>query len=558
MTEKQLEVYEKELKLYKQRLAFVEKVEQIEGADIKKYKPTFRAIGAISSHDLAPYENKGVGKVELRKAAIETPSAKLFAARSISSADITDFKNATDSIRNRTALGSELGSALSRKAAAGDIGARKISISKAAINTFKERHFESSVQMQKVSLNKKPIAGFESRSFAAPELMPVAMKKTAVTAMAAREFRNPQFTAALKKNTVAGFETRAFAAPEIKSVELKKTVVSAMGTREFKAPQFTAALKKNTVAGFEARAFAAPEIKSVELKKTAVSAMGAREFKAPQFTAALKKNTVAGFEARAFAAPEIRSVELKKTVVPTMGARDFKAPQYAARVMVPGKAEVPSTEFRLSANNAARVSRPDVKGYMGKNFNMPSLSRPEIKAAAAAAPEIKRFDAPKVDVPERSALTMPSLKLVDFHRQEIKAKVNRTELPEIKKLDFGMPEIKAPVLTKSERQKIRSRRFSQPDMPEIRLSVNVSPEKPEFRVGNMPEVRAEIRKPDIISGSELDFSKLNFMAAPKKSRQTVTQEEVAAKTERIKALDTMSICDNILSAFNNDIKGTEV
>ena len=514
MTEKQLEVYEKELKLYKERLAFVEKVEQIEGADIKKYKPTFRAIGEISSHGLAPYENKGIGRVELRKAAIDEPSAKLFASRSISSADITDFVNAAASVRDRIGLGSKLGSALSRKAAAGDIGARKISISKAAINTFKERHFDSSAQMRKVSLSKKPVAGFESRSFAAPELKPAAVKKTAVSAMEAREF---------------------------------------------KAPQFTAALKKNTVTGFESKGFAAPEIKPVALKKAAVSAMAAREFRAPQFTAALKKNTVAGFDSRAFTAPEVKSVELKKSAVPAMAARDFRAPQFAAaRVKVPGKTEVPASGFSLNAGNAAKISRPDVKGYSGRSFNMPSLSRPEIKAAAAAAPVIKRFDAPRADVPERSAMTMPSLKLVDFHRQEIKAKVNRAELPEIKKPRFGMPEIKAPALTKSGRPKIVSRHFSQPDMPEIRLSVNVSPERPGFRAGKMPEVRAEIKKPEIISGDKLDFSRLNFMAAPKKSGQSVTQEQIIAKTERIKALDTVSICDNILSVFNNDIKGTEV
>ena len=95
MTEKQLEIYENELRLYKERLAFVEKVEKLEGAEIKKFTPSLRNIGAVSSPELAPFENKGIGRIELNKTAVRVQDTSLYAARTISKTDITGFIKAT-------------------------------------------------------------------------------------------------------------------------------------------------------------------------------------------------------------------------------------------------------------------------------------------------------------------------------------------------------------------------------------------------------------------------------------------------------------------------------
>lgn len=42
LTDEQVECYQKELKIYKQREAFVEKLTKLENAEIKPYKPNLK------------------------------------------------------------------------------------------------------------------------------------------------------------------------------------------------------------------------------------------------------------------------------------------------------------------------------------------------------------------------------------------------------------------------------------------------------------------------------------------------------------------------------------
>ena len=47
LTDEQVECYQKELKIYKQREAFVEKLTKLENAEIKPYKPNLKSIDII-------------------------------------------------------------------------------------------------------------------------------------------------------------------------------------------------------------------------------------------------------------------------------------------------------------------------------------------------------------------------------------------------------------------------------------------------------------------------------------------------------------------------------
>ena len=471
MTEKQLEVYEKELRLYKERLAFVEQVEKMESAEIKKFTPSLRPIGEISSPELAPFENKGIGRIELKKTAAKVPDTELYAARTISKTDITGFIKATAHIMDRAGLNKELGGSLAEKASsAGRLGTRNISISKKAIRAFAQRSFDSSVAERKAELTKKPVAEFDIRSFAAPERKVPELKKTSIAPMTAREFAKPALSA----------------------VQLDMPA---------RASVFSSAVTM-------------PERAAVKLSM-----------------------------------PEKASVFSSAVTMPERSA---------VKLSVPAKAAVPAAEFRLAALSAPKLERRPVRKYDGRRFAMPALSRPELKTVTAAAPKLSSFEAKAVraelDMPE----TMPALKLVDFHKPEVSAKVSKKAVPEIKSAEFEMPEIKAPNLVKSSRPEVKIGSFNAPEMPEIRLSVNVSPVKHEFTVKSMPEVKAEIRKPEIISGDRLDFSKLNFMAGFEKRDTSALQESIISKTEKIKSMDLKGLQDSVLSAFKNDIKGTEV
>ncbi|HNZ99224.1 hypothetical protein [Ruminococcus sp.] len=447
MTKEQLEVYERELRLYKERLAFIEKVEQIERADIKKFIPSLRPVSVISSPRLVPFENKGTGRIELKKTAVKMPDMSVYAARKISENDITGFMDAAASAKARAGISRELMGSISRRAASAAAPlTNKISISKTAVPSFRHRGFESPAADMRVQLMKKPTAEFDIRSFSAPER---------------------------------------------------------------KAPR----LRKPGIATITAGQFAKPEFSAVKLDTPA---------KAAAFSAV-------------FTAPERQEVKLN----------------------VPSKAAVPSAEFRLAALSAPKVERRPVRKYEAKHFAMPSLSRPQLKAVSAAVPKLRSFEAQQVKAEVKRPETMPALKLADFRKPEVSAKISRKDVPEIKHTEFGMPEIKAPKLSKPDRPEVKAGSFNAPEMPEIRLSVNVSPVKPQFSVKPIPEVRAEIRKPEIIA-CKPDLSRLNFMAGHEKKDVSVLEKAIISKTEKIRSLNTDSLRDNILSAFKNDIKGTEV
>lgn len=60
--------YEKQLKIYRERVAFVEKLEQIENANIQYTKPKLKRIKPIPKLDIPKYQSVGVVKIKLPKA----------------------------------------------------------------------------------------------------------------------------------------------------------------------------------------------------------------------------------------------------------------------------------------------------------------------------------------------------------------------------------------------------------------------------------------------------------------------------------------------------------
>ena len=55
LTDEQVECYQKELKIYKQREDFVEKLTKLENAEIKPYKPNLKSIDIIREIEFAPF-----------------------------------------------------------------------------------------------------------------------------------------------------------------------------------------------------------------------------------------------------------------------------------------------------------------------------------------------------------------------------------------------------------------------------------------------------------------------------------------------------------------------
>ena len=469
LNERQLEVYEQELQRYKERLAFVEKVEKIERADIKKFVPNLRPIGAIKQPELSPFANEGIGRVELKKTPIEGFDAERYGIADFSPSDISGLVKKCSPIKERISLSRELGGALSDKIGVlSGFGGRKYSVTKAKMPVAPDRSFDGSAADVSVSLVKQPIAQFDPKAFEMPERKPLALTKAKIVPFE-HDFRKPVLSA----------------------VKL-----------------------------------------SVPSKPSALSA----NFKEPAL-AAVKLNVP----------PKAR----------TMSA-SFKEPALAAvKLNVPVKADTPKFGFRPTALGKPSVSVPEVKGYGGKGFSMPVIAAPSVKAVTASAPELRSFERPEIKVSRRPDITMPAIKHTGFRSPErAEVKLDKKAVPVMSSREFTMPGIKAPKLSKRSSAKTVTRKFDAPEMPAVKVS-RYTAEVPKCSIGKMPAVKTELRKPDI---RVPDMKKLNkdMSGLIGKSSAGKTQEEICSITERLRAFDTDSARESILSVFKNEIKGTVI
>ena len=66
LTDEQAEYYQKELEIYKQREAFVEKLTKLENAEIKPYNPNMKSIDIIREIEFAPFISPERQKLSLK------------------------------------------------------------------------------------------------------------------------------------------------------------------------------------------------------------------------------------------------------------------------------------------------------------------------------------------------------------------------------------------------------------------------------------------------------------------------------------------------------------
>ncbi|MCM1006343.1 MAG: hypothetical protein NC485_00135 [Ruminococcus flavefaciens] len=67
LNESERKQYEKQLKIYRERVAFVEKLEQIENANIQYTKPKLKRIKPVPKLDIPKYQSIGIVKIKLPK-----------------------------------------------------------------------------------------------------------------------------------------------------------------------------------------------------------------------------------------------------------------------------------------------------------------------------------------------------------------------------------------------------------------------------------------------------------------------------------------------------------
>ena len=391
LTDEQVECYQKELKIYKQREAFVEKLTKLENAEIKPYKPNLKSIDIIREIEFAPFISperqklslKPMQKPELPDDLIGKASEKI---------------NISEVIKSNAVLKEQIGfnHKLFSKANNFKCYEQKQYIlpefSKPVIPdatfTKLENVLSNPVQI------KKP-AELKLQSFIAPVKNNVTLSKVAMPEFKAGVFVKPEapkldFAVNAKPETVIKpFEKPEFtlkAFPEVQKINVN---MSTFQQPERNKPNISV----NVRSDFKIGAFKIPEIAVADLPQIRKADVEIGSFQPPvQPKLDIKLNTVPDVEVKGFEKPEFEAVklpvirkpdvnhiELSAVAKPSINVKPFKKPQDI-------KTELP--EFPKVNINIGSFTKPQeiipklnakVKTFKPiTNFKKPELSRPEL------------------------------------------------------------------------------------------------------------------------------------------------------------------------------------
>ena len=326
LTDEQVECYQKELKIYKQREAFVEKLTKLENAEIKPYKPNLKSIDIIREIEFAPFISperqklslKPMQKPELPDDLIGKASEKI---------------NISEVIKSNAVLKEQIGfnHKLFSKANNFKCYEQKQYIlpefSKPVIPdatfTKLENVLSNPVQI------KKP-AELKLQSFIAPVKNNVTLSKVAMPEFKAGVFVKPEapkldFAVNAKPETVIKpFEKPEFtlkAFPEVQKINVN---MSTFQQPERNKPNISV----NVRSDFKIGAFKIPEIAVADLPQIRKADVEIGSFQPPvQPKLDIKLNTVPDVEVKGFEKPEFEAVKLPVIRKPDVNHIEFHAPE---------------------------------------------------------------------------------------------------------------------------------------------------------------------------------------------------------------------------------------
>ena len=401
LTDEQVECYQKELKIYKQREAFVEKLTKLENAEIKPYKPNLKSIDIIREIEFAPFISperqklslKPMQKPELPDDLIGKASEKI---------------NISEVIKSNAVLKEQIGfnHKLFSKANNFKCYEQKQYIlpefSKPVIPdatfTKLENVHSNPVQIKKpaelklqsfiapvknnVTLSKVAMPEFKAGVFVKPEAPKLDFAVNAKPETVIKPFEKPEFTLkAFPEVQKINVNMSTFQQPERNKPNISVNVRSDFKIGAFKIPEIAVAdLPQIRKADVEIGSFQPPVQPKLDIKLNTVPDVEVKGFEKPEFEAVklpvIRKPDVNHIE---FHAPEKREIKLSAVAKPSINVKPFKKPQDI-------KTELP--EFPKVNINIGSFTKPQeiipklnakVKTFKPiTNFKKPELSRPEL------------------------------------------------------------------------------------------------------------------------------------------------------------------------------------
>lgn len=401
LTDEQVECYQKELKIYKQREDFVEKLTKLENAEIKPYKPNLKSIDIIREIEFAPFispERKRLNMKPMQKP--ELPDDLIGKA--------SEKINISEVIKSNAVLKEQIGfnHKLFSKANNFKCYEQKQYIlpefSKPVIPdatfTKLENVLSNPVQIKKpaelklqsfiapvknnVTLSKLAMPEFKAGVFVKPEAPKLDFAVNAKPETVIKPFEKPEFTLkAFLKVQKVNVNMPTFRQPERNKPNISVNVRSDFKIGAFKIPEIAVAdLPQIRKAEVEIGSFQPPVQPKLDIKLIFVSDVEVKAFEKPEFEAVklpmIRKPDVSRIE---FHAPEKRELKLSAIAKPSINVKPFKKPQ-DIKTELP---EFPKVNINIGSFTKPQEIKPKLNAQIKPfkpitNFKKPELSRPEL------------------------------------------------------------------------------------------------------------------------------------------------------------------------------------
>ena len=401
LTDEQVECYQKELKIYKQREAFVEKLTKLENEEIKPYKPNLKSIDIIREIEFAPFispERKRLNMKPMQKP--ELPDDLI--GKASEKINISEVIKSNAVLKEQIGFNHKLFSKVNNFKCYEQKQYILPEFSKPVIPdatfTKLENVLSNPVQIKKpaelklqsfiapvkknVTLSKVAMPEFKAGVFVKPEAPKLDFAVNAKPETVIKPFEKPEFTLkAFLKVQKVNVNMPTFRQPERNKPNISVNVKSDFKIGAFKIPEIAVAdLPQIRKADVEIGSFQPPVQPKLDIKLNFVSDVEVKAFEKPEFEAVklpmIRKPDVSRIE---FHAPEKRELKLSAIAKPSINVKPFKKPQDI-------KTELP--EFPKVNINIGSFTKPQeiipklnakVKTFKPiTNFKKPELSRPEL------------------------------------------------------------------------------------------------------------------------------------------------------------------------------------
>ena len=349
LTDEQVECYQKELKIYKQREAFVEKLTKLENEEIKPYKPNLKSIDIIREIEFAPFispERKRLNMKPMQKP--ELPDDLI--GKASEKINISEVIKSNAVLKEQISFNHKLFSKVNNFKCYEQKQYILPEFSKPVIPdaTFNklENVLSNPVQIKKpaelklqsfiapvknnVTLSKVAMPEFKAGVFVKPEAPKLDFAVNAKPETVIKPFEKPEFTLkAFLKVQKVNVNMPTFRQPERNKPNISVNVKSDFKIGAFKIPEIAVAdLPQIRKAEVEIGSFQPPVQPKLDIKLNTVPDVEVKGFEKPEFEAVklpmIRKPDVSRIE---FHAPEKRELKLSAIAKPSINVKPFKKPQ---------------------------------------------------------------------------------------------------------------------------------------------------------------------------------------------------------------------------------------